>query len=185
MRKIGIISAVMAVMITSAPQVGASVWTGACVLDLTFHFNSLIRLTGTAPDYSIDVSPAADLDLTKSGSQACAITLDPLEPSRTTEVVAEDGSSTLWSCSSVLGSGSWDQGWRDGGGSSSPPSFLGSHTITGTWGEWVLTVSSPSLNVIGVANLTIAPEDAAKIDRCPLTGLASVTMTGVLVFQDP
>ncbi|MGH2754970.1 MAG: hypothetical protein ACRDLB_11115, partial [Actinomycetota bacterium] len=120
------------------------------------------------------------------GTQECAISLDALEFSRTTDISAS-GTSTEFSCSAVVASGSWDQEWRDSGGASSPtPMFGGTHTIDGTWGDWVLTIrdDDPAV-VIGVAQLTVDPGGATDFSQCPLVGLTRLRMVGAIVFQDP
>lgn len=161
----------------------ASLWSGACLVSVTFNFENNIRLVDGAPDYSVELEALADLDVMRPGMQGCMITLDALEPSRATSG-GGSGSSSEWSCAAAVGSGSWEQSWTDGSGSSSPPGFSGSHTITGSWNDWVLTVRNPSLNVVGVAHLS-APFDTQEVDRCVLVGLSEVTMVGVLLFQDP
>lgn len=173
----------MILLVVTGPQASAQVWTGACVLNVTFQFGSPVRLTGTNPGYTISVTPAADLDPTWSGSQPCVTSLDALSPARATSVSAS-GSSTLWTCGSVLASGRWDQQWTDRSGNSSPPAVFGSHTIAGSWGDWVLEVRNPSLNFLGIMPLTVHPSSASKIAQCS-TGISSLTMTGVMEFQDP
>ena len=63
--------------------------------------------------------------------------------------------------------------------------MVGSHTVTGTWGDWQLTLIDDDLEVVGVADLTLAAGEATKLAQCPLIGFSSLSMTGVLVFQDP
>jgi hypothetical protein len=184
MRRLGLAAMVMALSMTIVPQANASLWTGACAVNLRFNFSTPVRAFGTAPDYSISVSSVADVDPTKTGTQGCAVTLDPLEIGRGTSVSAS-GSSIEWSCAAAVSSGSWNQQWLDSSGSSTPPAMFGSHTVTGTWGNWQLTLVDDNLAVVGVADLTVAASDATKIAQCPLIGFTSLSMTGVLVFQDP
>jgi hypothetical protein len=175
---------IMALAMTIVPQANAALWTGACAVNVRFNFATPVRAVGTAPDYSITVSSVADLDPLNSGTQGCAVTLDPLEIGRSTSVSAT-GSSVEWSCAAAVASGSWNQQWFDSSGSGSPPAMFGSHTVTGTWGDWVLTLTDASLTTVGVAELTLAPTEATKLAQCPLIGFTSLGMTGTLVFQDP
>ena len=184
MRRIGLVGMIVALSMTMLPQADAALWTGACLVNVRFNFTTPVRTYGTAPDYSISVSSVADVDPTKSGTQGCAVTLDPLEIGRGTSVVA-NGSSTEWSCAAVVASGRWDQQWFDSSGSGSPPSMIGSHSMVGTWGHWTLALTDANLAVVGVAELTLAPGEATKLAQCPLIGFTSLGMTGTLVFQDP
>lgn len=182
-RTIVVMCAVAALLASAVPPVNAGLYSGTCVLKVTFNFNSPVKTLNTAPGYSVSVSPAADVDPTWSGQQPCAVSLDPLSPARETSVSAS-GSSSIWACGGVLASGSWDQQWTDESGSASPSAVFGSHTITGTWGAWTLEVRNSSLSFVGVAELTVDPSDATKASRCP-SGFSSLTMTGVMAFQDP
>ncbi len=167
----------------SMVPVDASLWSGTCTVSVTFSFDQPIRLALTNPDYEVALGDFADIDPLKSGMQGCAITLDALEPSRATGG-SGSGSSTEFSCSATVASGSWTQGFVDGSGAQSPPEFSGTHTLTGTWNNWVLTIRSDSLNVVGVAHLT-SPSASLSVDDCVLLGMNEITMVGQLVFQDP
>ena len=184
MRRIGLVCTIVALFAATVPQANAALWTGACAVNVRFNFATPIRGFGTAPDYSITVSSAADVDPTKSGTQGCGVTMDPLEIGRGTSVSAT-GSSTEWSCAAAVASGAWNQQWFDSSGSGSPPAMIGSHAVAGTWGDWELVLTDDNLAVIGVAALTINPTEAAKVAQCPLGGITSLGMVGTLVFQDP
>lgn len=186
-RRLGSISAIaLAFLALFAPSAQASLWSGSCTVLVTIGFNSGIKATSlTAPGYSLTLEPAVDLNPLAAGQQACAITLDPLEPLRSTSG-GGTGSSTLWTCEFALGTGSWNQSWTDSSGAPSPPSVFGaSHLITGTWGAWTLVVNSPSLNFVGVAQLTTQAVENLKAPACAGAGVGSLTMIGEMVFQDP
>jgi hypothetical protein len=183
-RRLSLVVTLLALSMAIVPRAEASLWTGACAVNVRFSFSTPIRTVLTAPNYSVTVSQVADVDPTKTGSQGCAVTLDPLNIGRATAVSAS-GTSTEFSCSAVVASGGWNQQWVDSSGSGSPPPMVGSHTVSGTWGNWQLTLVDDNLAVVGVADLTVAASSAADLSQCPLNGLWSLTMTGVLVFQDP
>lgn len=159
-----------------------SIWTGSCALVVEFAFGSRVRSASfalTAPGYDITVSQAADLDpTTASTTEACATSLN-VDPFRQTSA-GGSGSSALWTCESTLGIGSWSQSWTP----SLPPVF-GSHVVAGTWGAWTMVVTNPSLSFSGVIELTIHPSHALKLKDCATSGIRSITMVGVMVFQDP
>lgn len=170
-----------------AGQAGANaLFTGACAVRVRVDFASPgIRLSGTSPNYNISLEGAVDLDPLSSGTQACAITFDTLEPLRRT-AASGSGNSTFWSCTSVVASGSWNQSFVDRNGQQSPSPVFGSHSLFGTWDAWTLEVTSPGLNFIGVAELTLdgVPQNQ-KVTDCPLSSVQSLTMIGTMVFQDP
>jgi len=174
--------AVAALMVGLVPNASAGLYSGSCQLVLTFNFSSGVGLD-TKPSYSISASPAVDLDPTWSGSQPCLVTLDAFNPTRETSV-SGSGSSSIWACGAVLASGSWDQSWTNKSGGSSPSAIFGSHTITGSFGEWILEVRNP-LSFVGAAEMTVHPLDATKAAQCASGGFSSIRMIGTMVFQDP
>lgn len=184
MRRLLVIAVVLSVLGSTMPVANAAFWTGSCIVGLKLDFNSPVRLTGTALSYSVTMEPIVDLDLTVSGAQPCLVTLDSDQVSRSTSVSAS-GSSTAWSCSATLASGGWNQSWTDRNGVANPPTFFGSHTLTGTWNNWVLTIRDTSLSVIGVAHLSTQLQEATMLERCAGAGFTSIRMNGVLAFQSP
>lgn len=172
-RRIPLVAALLLLIPLAAPA-EAGIWTGSCPVSVQVSFNSPIRLADTHPGYSISMSSFLP--------DTCVVTLDPLAPLRSTGG-GGNGSSTLWSCSSVLASGSWSQSWT--GDTSNPPSVSGSHVITGTWDDWVLEIVNPSLSFTGVAHLRLAPIEQLKTLNCATGSVSSISMVGVLVFQDP
>jgi hypothetical protein len=151
-----------------ATPANASVWTGACVISVTFNFTSPVEAVGTSPDYTL------------SGSGGlCGVSLDVFNPTRTT-LIDGGGSSRSWTCGSTVGEGTWDESWNP-----NPPAVFGNHLITGTWGDWTIVVSNSSLSFAGVAEMTVDPSDAGKLVQCARTGISSLKMIGVLTFQDP
>ncbi|HYO60619.1 MAG TPA: hypothetical protein VEU29_01820 [Actinomycetota bacterium] len=157
----------------------ADLWSGACALRLTLSFHSPVRPPVSAPAYELEATGAADLDLTTPGIQSCAHTLSGSAFGGTAAGGA--GSAAAWSCGTTLGSGSWDQSFDEEG----PQGFSGSHLLTGSWGSWTLQIRSQSLNVIGVGDFSLQAAEATKTPSCATGSLQSVTMVGVLVFQDP
>lgn len=151
----------------------ASVWTGACPVQVDFSFGSKVRSAATLsrPSYSVSISNALGLP--------CAVSLEVSQPLRTTSG-GGNGTSLVWTCESTYASGSWSQQW-----SPSLPPVSGSHVITGTWGDWTLIATSSSLNYAGVAALTVHPLQAAKLLQCETGGITSLSMLGTMVFQDP
>lgn len=163
-----------------------ALFTGACAVEVTIEFDSPVSLTGTRPDYDISLEGAVDLDASTAGQQACALTFDTFDPLRRT-AAGGSGDSTLWSCTSAASSGSWTQSFLDGNGMQSPDTVFGTHSIFGTWDAWTLEVTTPSLNFVGVAELTLQSvnENEKLLNECVLIGVRSLTMVGVMVFQDP
>lgn len=175
-----IVPLIALIMLVGVPQPAhASLWSGACALDVRFVFSEPIQLSGSNPSYTVTVTPAVDLDPGWSGSQPCVTSLD-IDPFRSTSVGAS-GTSSLWTCAAVLASGPWDQTWQKQSGDFNPPPVFGSHSITGAWGAWTVLVTSPSLNFTGVLELTL--DTATPTPAC--IGATSVRTTGVMVFQDP
>jgi len=182
LRRVSCIAICFSLLAAHSPA-KASLWSGACIVNVTFNFLSPIRATTTSPSYNVSLSGGIDLDPLTAGVQACAITLDALEPLRKTSA-SGSGSSTIWSCGATLASGSWEQEWRDASGNLNPPRVNGSHSIVGTWDDWTMELRVPSLSFVGVAELTLAPFENLKAVDC-LNGINSLTMSGVMVFQDP
>ena len=89
MRRVGLVGMVVALVMAFVPQAGAALWSGACLVNVRFNFSTPVRAVGTAPNYSVNVSSVADVDPLKSGTQGCAVTLDPLEIGRGTAVERE------------------------------------------------------------------------------------------------
>lgn len=163
----------------------ASLFTGACTIEVILNFDSPVRATDTFPDYTLTIQGGTDLDSGRAGNQACITSLDFVDPLRRTfgEGV---GDSTTWTCSSTFSSGTWYQTWQDQQGQFSPPPLTGSHTLIGSWNAWVLEVVSPSLNYVGVGHLRVAPEHQGAISNgCLGRGIDSLKLVGNLVFQDP
>jgi hypothetical protein len=61
--------------------------------------------------------------------------------------------------------------------------MFGVHSIDGSWGEWTLSVQGVGSNEVGVAEMTVFPDDAHKIEKCTTTGFNRLRMIGVLVIQ--
>lgn len=163
----------IALFAATAPSAKAEIWTGSCPVQIDFSFGSRVR-SATAlshPSYSFEFSNYLGLP--------CAVTLDVFQPLRSTSG-SGSGSSATWTCESTLGTGWWNQDWTPG-----LPSVAGSHIITGTWGDWSMVVTNPSLSFSGVVQLTVNPTDAAKLVTCESTGIRRLSMVGTMVFQDP
>lgn len=175
------LGAVLALVLVTggAPPARANLWTGSCLLQVTVSFDFPVRPPLASTSYRIEAWGAADLDVTTSGLQSCAATLAGRAFSGTS--VVGEGSAVVWSCTETVAIGSWDQSFDAEG----PPNFVGTHVLTGPWGAWTLHVQSPSLNVLGVGELTLHPLDATKTLGCGVGSIESVTMVGVLAFQDP
>lgn len=168
-------------LVVPAPGAQSLVWSGSCTLQLTFDFSSRIRsassLVLTNPSYSISVSPV-DLDPLAGGTQGCLTSPTGL---LTTTNAWGGGSSLLWTCEGTLANGSWNQNWGSG-----PPHVAGSHLITGSGGSWTMEIhqlTGPTF--VGTMELTVHPLSALSYANCPSAGVRSITMIGVLVFQDP
>lgn len=166
-----------------APSARASIFTGTCVLNLTFNFESPIRSVavngGRDIGYDISVSPAADLSPLDGGSQPCVVDTNALNPFRPTTATGS-GRAIAWTCEAAAGSGSWDQAWFP-----DPAHVDAAHSIFGTWGNWVMVLNNASLSFTGHMNLTVASSDATKLSTCETSGISSLRMTGVMHFQDP
>lgn len=180
-RRPRLLGAALALLLVAggAAPARADLWTGACALRVTLTFHSPVRPPLSAPGYDIEAAGAADLDLTTPGIQPCARTLSG--GAFGTTQAGGSGSATAWSCGTTVARGSWDQSFDEEG----PPGFSGSHVLTGTWGDWTLHVQTPSLNVVGVGELALQAVEATKTPSCATGSLQSLTMVGVLVFQDP
>ena len=175
------LGAVLALLLVAggASPARAGLWTGACTVQVAISFDFPVRPPIASTSYTIDAWGAADLDVTTAGLQSCAVTLGGSAFSGTS--AHGDGSAVVWSCAETVALGSWDQSFDEEG----PANFAGTHVLTGSWGAWTLHVQTPSLNVIGVGELTLHPSDATKTLGCGVGSVESVTMVGTLVFQDP
>jgi hypothetical protein len=167
---------------------GATLWVGSCNIDLTLHFDTPVRGNGTAPTYSIQLTPslvdyAPDAVTGWPGNQNCLVEpLDPTQPQRESFGIGS-GSSTIWTCATASSGGAFQQDFYDRNKSLEPPSVSGQHFIAGTWGDWTFTLTGT--NFIGVAHLTTAPFENLKFLDCAKDGFSSLTMTGVMEFSDP
>lgn len=177
-KALGVALALLLVAGAASPA-RANLWTGACALRVRLTFDSAVRPPVASPSYDLQALPAADLDVTAPGIQPCAVTLSG--STFGTTAAEGSGSALAWSCGGTLGVGSWHQSFDAEG----PGGFDGTHVLTGAWGSWTLHVQTPSLNVLGVGELTLDPADATKTLGCGVGSIDSVSMIGVLVFQDP
>lgn len=177
-KALGVALALLLVAGVASPA-RANLWSGACALQVAVTFDSPVRPPVAGPSYEIEASGAADLDVTTSGLQACAITLGGSTFGATS--ATGRGAAVAWSCAETVAFGSWEQFFDAEG----PAGFTGSHILTGPWGAWTLHVQNPALNVVGVGELTIHPADAGKTIGCGVGSIQSLRMVGVLVFQDP
>lgn len=173
--------AILSILIVAGGSVPAraGLWTGACALRITFLFHEPVRPPLSSPGYDFEAFGAADLDPLTTGIQPCALSLSGSVFSGT--AADGTGSASAWSCGTTLARGSWRQEFDAEG----PLPFSGTHLLTGTWGDWTLQVQSSSLNVVGVGELTLQAADALKTPSCATGSLQTLTMVGVLVFQDP
>jgi hypothetical protein len=160
------------------PDLRVVLYTGNCQLRVTFHFTQPIGFGSlTNPGYSLEVQPAAP----------CVLTDDPIDPLRTTEVIAS-GSSSLFDCNSAVGSGSWSQWWRKSNGVYSPaPVDGGRHKVFGTWDNWVMETEGPSVvTFAGAIHLRLDPLWASHAAiHCSNNTLWELHTIGTQVFEDP
>lgn len=171
----------LALIMTPMPQAHAILFTGACAVELTFEFHSPVR--------SISNGPAApDYDIWGVGADDVTAPLDPCAALLTAPNIGKDtdisaaGSSTLWTCESTVGGGGWNQGWEG----QLPTIWNGIHWIEGTWGSWTMEVVDLNPQAfVGFIELTVHPDDIGKLSTCLTSGIDSLRMTGVMVFQDP
>lgn len=176
-----LLGALLALLLVTggATPARAALWSGTCAVQVTIAFRAPLRPPLSAPNYDISAGGAADLDPTTGGMQPCARTLST-EVFGTT-AAGGSGHAIAWSCGTTLATGSWEQGF----GAEGPAPFSGSHVLTGSWGAWTLAIHSTELNVIAVGELALQASEAGKTRSCATGSLESVTMVGVLVFQDP
>lgn len=173
-------------LLWNAAPARADIYNGACALRLDFTFSRPI-FSNTKPNpnrsvmtYTVDISGAADLDPSQTGMQACTVTNFPLTLFKRT-FGSGSGQAILWNCDVASGFGTWYQDWEP-----ATSAVFGTHTIGGTWGNWAIVVVNESLQFTGTINLTASPSDAAKLaTQCRTTGITSLSMTGVMHFQDP
>src|SRR5436190_2036830 len=62
--------------------------------------------------------------------------------------------------------------------------FGGNHTISGTWGAWVMSLGA-GLTFQGVIELHHNPSFASDATNCAGSGTSTIHMLGVEVFEDP
>lgn len=147
---------------TSVPNANASLSTGACVIILTFQFNGPVGLL-TAPSFTLS-----------GGGGPCAMTFgDGLTGSTS---IGGSGSSVLWNCGATVASATWNQTFSNG-----LPEGRGTAVIAGTNGAWTITVVAPPL--VGTAQMTTL--EPTKVATCPVEPFGTITMIGVMEFQDP
>jgi hypothetical protein len=180
MRKKLLVTTAAAVLFSSvAPPAGANLWSGACAVLVTLSFRAPVRAPLDNVAYDLSLEPITDLDLTRPGIQSCVHTLTGEATGGT--YAAGSGIASVWSCAASLGQGPWHQSFDPEG----PEGFSGTHVLTGSWGAWTLSVANPSLNVLGVAHLTLQAVQALNTPSCAVGTLDSVTMVGTMVLQDP
>lgn len=185
MRRVALVAAITVLMTGGAQPAQADIYTGSCALTLQFNFTTPVQGVGilpwvTTPSYSIWVQQATDLNPLTGTWESCVISLGGLNPFRSTSVSA-GGWSHIWTCEDTLAGGDWNQSWN-----SSPPAIRGSHLITGGPDAWTMTVHNwPTMNFVGTMKLTVHPSDPFSVERCELWGTSSITMIGVMEFQDP
>ena len=184
-RKLAVV-AISSVLFFNFAPARAAIFTGTCVMNLDFEFSTPIRSATSfaaaerrSTSYNIGGFGAADLNPLTDRFESCVVDNDPLNPFKVTSA-SGDGNAIAWYCEAAAGSGSWTQDWDP-----DPGAVVGSHTIAGTWGNWVMVVSDPTLNFTGTINLTVAPSDETKLRDCELNGISNLRMTGVMHFQDP
>lgn len=184
------------------PARAATLDTVECELNVTITFISPGQkmksnvFPPTTSDYTIDVTQAKDLDPGTLGTQACRYTSGGVPVFRSTLVTATPTMTDddHWTCEAVLATGTWTQTWSPG----LPPDVVGAlYTITGTWGNWELTIRENAVppRTLGVMPLTFAtindPNPAAYaaslasyapacVDSSP--GIASLALYGVEVL---
>jgi hypothetical protein len=188
-RKLVVIALCSVLVGALAPAARAGVFTGTCILNVAFTFDTPIRsvTSGTAsgPEaamavgYEVSASNGADVNPVKAGQQGCVIDVDPLDPFRGT-AASGGGTAVSWTCEDVVAGGSWNQEFFP-----DPDPMFGSHTIVGTWGNWVMEVHNPSLTFTATINLTVAPSDVRKLQECETNGITELQMVGVMHLQDP
>lgn len=162
-RLTAVLCLVVAMTATSVPNANAALSTGVCVIGLTFTFDSPIS-AASAPDFSF------------SGGGTCAATLGG-SPTGSVSIWG-DGGSVIWNCAGVVATGgNWNQVF-----SQQIPNVNGSFTIAPVNGAYVFTVTGPGF--VGTAQMTLLT-DAASIATCPLNSVRSLSMAGVMEFQDP
>jgi hypothetical protein len=180
-----VLALVACFLVNISPPARASIFTGTCALRLEFSFDTPVQsLTApveraAAPSYQASIAGAADFNPLAPGVQACVVDNTPTSPFKGTSGFLS-GTAIAWACEAAAGSGTWEQDWHP-----DPGAVFGAHTIAGTWGNWVVAVNNSNLSFTGTANLTVAPEDEAKLAECELGGISDLSMVGVMHFQDP
>ena len=156
-----VISLVVMLFATALPQANAALSTGACVITLNFNFNGTVGLL-SSPSFSY------------SGGGTCAATLGGDVVQSTS--INGSGASVLWNCGAAVATGSWDQTF-----SSNIPNAFGSFVLSPVNGAYVLAVTAPGL--VGTAQMTTI--DAVPLATCATNPVESLTLVGVMEFQDP
>ena len=178
-RRIRSAALALCLVVGGASPARAGLWSGACALRVAITFDTPVRPPVASTSYAIEAIGAVDLDVLTPGLQSCAFTLTGRAAGATGAI--GHGSAIVWSCAETVALGSWHQSFEEEG----PPAFSGTHVLTGSWGAWTLHVQTPTLNVLGVGELTLDPSAATKTIGCGVGSIDSVTMAGTLVFQDP
>ena len=197
-RKLGVILvACSSLLTTAAPHANANIFaSGVCVLKFAFHFSNGTVGPGatTSPTFTmtvtngpVDFSPDAVSGW--AGTQPCALasTTAIADYARSTSIALGAGSSSIWSCAGAVAGGSFSQGWFMRSGQSDPPGPDVTFGLDGTWGSWELTFKSITSSplVEGAIHLVPDPSFPTEGATCLLTGLATIHMIGVEVFNDP
>lgn len=161
-RTVVLLSAVLMLVGSIAPHASASLSTGSCVIGLSFSFASDVGVGLTAPSFTF------------SGSGTCAATLggDVLA----TTSIGGSGESILWNCGATVAEGFWDQTFSNG-----VPAMRGNFLLGVANGAWVFAITAPGF--VGSAQMTTL--EAVKVAACPLAPFRTISMTGVMEFQDP
>jgi hypothetical protein len=167
---------VVSLLAFGAPQAQANVFSGVCAVGLTFQFDRPVTAVPAPVHYDIFAGAPRGVTLANG---PCVSDVEPLSPFRNMSA-SGSGDAVTWSCEAVVGLGSWEQSFNP-----DPPPMFGSHTITGTWGDWTMVVRNAQLNYTGEIQLTLDPFDAAKSAQCAAGGISTLSMTGVMHFQDP
>jgi hypothetical protein len=167
---------VILVVAFASPPAHATVFSGACAVSVNFSFNSPVTATPKSIGYSVALGPARTVTQVTRG---CVTDVSPLSPFRSTSG-SGSGHAVTWTCEAAVGLGTWEQSWDP-----DPPPMSGAHSIAGTWGDWTMVVNSSALNFVGEMELTVDPADAAKLAQCATSGISSLSMIGIMHFQDP
>jgi hypothetical protein len=161
----------------SAPNANAWLSTGACAVRVQFTFNARVKSSAVALTH-----PSFSVSLSSLLGESCAITLSGLDPIHSTNASAS-GTSTIWTCESVFAGGS---NWNQSFGPTVAPVDNALFTVTGSWGDWnIVLLDTGPPTYVGEVHLTLDPFQALTLAACETGGITSLSMVGVLVFQDP